>query len=85
MSRRKSVIITTIFRDQTPRVREVCSVPAGNFDLDQLLRARLAECESFFPGRRFLPVHLKNGNVNLVEVEEEKGKKPEPEKAKPKP
>ena len=65
------MVISTFFEDGTRPVRQTYAPPAGKHFTDcgilELLRARMAETESFFPGRRFLVVRLRDGNFNLVE------------------
>ena len=68
---RKRLVISTFLEDGTPPVRKIYGAPAGKrlteCGMLELLRARMAETESFFPGRRFLVVRLHDGNFNLCE------------------
>ena len=71
MTNRKRILFSTFFLDGAPPVRQGYRAPHGQvlteYAVKALLRARLAEAESFFPGRRFVPVRLRDGNFSLVE------------------
>ena len=69
MSIRKHLVISTFFQDGTRPVRKTYGAARGQAlhrcGILELLRARMAETESFFPGRHFLVVRLRDGNFNL--------------------